>query len=193
VKKLLAAVAVTSLLASTSADADQRFLRAAAFFLSGGDNGLKYSVTTDGMEAIGSEDMGVVVLQDKDKPCTAYYISFYDEKLRIANGGDKLLKAAKVDFNRMPSPRDFGSSYTSGIGGTMASWVVNLPSDAMIETTVRHEKSGPVSISFPPTGRAWKTFSWFDTSFNGSGPRRLRALDFIRNNYCPGLPEVRGF
>jgi hypothetical protein len=182
---------VGALIASTTAHADQRFLKAAAFFLSGGDNGLKYSVLTDKTEAVGSEPMGVVVYQDKNKPCTVHYINFIDQKLRIANGGSNLLTAATVDFDRMPSPRDFGSSYTSGVGGTMMSWIANLPAHAMIETTVKHEKDD--SLSFPVTGKHWKTFSWFDTNANGSGLRRLMALDFIRNNYCAGLPEVRGY
>jgi len=188
-KKLFTTVAAMALLTAT-AHADARFLRAAVFFLDGGDDGLKYQITTDGMEVMGSEDTGAMIFQDKTDRCTVYYTNIRDE---IPDRGSKLMNARRVNFNKMPSPRDFGSSYVSGIGGRMWSWVASLPPDAMIETTVRHEKSGPVTVSFPPTGKYWKSISWFDTSVNGNGPRRLRALDFIRNNYCPGLPEVRGF
>src|SRR5215813_1306299 len=76
-KLFLASVAALSVLSASTAYADQRFLRAAVFFLSGGDNDLEYKVVTDGTEAIGSESMGIVAFQDKKDPCKVYFISFH--------------------------------------------------------------------------------------------------------------------
>ena len=165
---------------------DKRFvtwcrLRESIFF-GNGDAG------KDQIESAGSEARAAVIFQDKEQPCRVYYIDFaFGQETR---GG--LLHARAVDFRRMPSPRDFGSSFTSGIGGSMQSFVAKLPSDAMIETTVKRNKEDN-SMSYPPTGRVWKQYSWSITNSAEAGWSRLNALDFIRNNYCGGLPEVRGY
>jgi hypothetical protein len=102
------------------------------------------------------------------------------EKLEIARNGTKLLTAMTVDFSRIPSPRDFG--WVAG------GWTADLPANAMIESNIKGEEGG--SVSFVPTGKTYKSF--YSGSF-GNRSRRLNALDFIRNNYCVGLPELRGY
>jgi hypothetical protein len=173
-RTLLVVTAATALLTS-SAHADQRFLRAAAFFLNGYDDprfGLKADAAY-GFEAMSSPT--AVILQGKDKPCTVHFSN------QLA-----LPTLRTVDFNRMPGPRDFGyTRFGGGIGGPpQQSWFIdNLPADAMIETSVKKDEND--IVSFVPTGRRWK-------ELYNLGSRQLRALDFIRDNYCPGLP-MRGF
>jgi hypothetical protein len=185
-KTLLGMVAAAVLLMNTSAHADPRFLKAAAFFLIG-DLDLQYKVTTDNVETVEHPGLKAVVLQDESDPCIVHWINVGSQVSRTAT---VTLKSSTVNFNKMPSPRAFGTSFVSGIGGSMHSWVVNLPADAMCETTVQKNINKPM---YPPTGKCFKRFSWFDTNVNGTGPHRLRALDYIRNNFCAGLPEPNGY
>jgi hypothetical protein len=124
-----------------------------------------------------------MIFQDKEKPCTVHYIDL--------PGGQVPLTAMTVNFKRMPHSTDFGSSYVSGIGGRWRHGHVNLPADAMVESSLKRGEND--SVTFNPTGKGWKTFSWSISNPNEAGARRLAALDFIRNTYCGGLPAVRGY
>jgi hypothetical protein len=180
-KKLLATVAFVCGLAAP-AYADGRFLNAASYFLSGfdADNGVKYTVLKNGSEAAIGGDAGIMVFQDDHKPCTVHYMNFIVKKLEIAQGGPQVLTAMTVDFTKIPSPRDFGWA----AGG----WTVNLPANAITESNVKDAGNG--DVSFIPSGKTYKTFY---SGVFGNKSRRLNALDFIRANYCQGLPEVRGY
>jgi len=188
-KKLLMTIAATALLGST-AHADERFLKAAAFFLSGHiDQSLQYGSTKDGSELVVAN--GAITLQDKSDPCIVYFFDAPSAAMDVRMHGPKLMTMNRVDFNKMPSPRDFGSDFVSGIGGRMWSWGANLPRGAMTEVTARDDGDG--SMAFSPTGKYWKTFQWSATNTNETGFRRLGALNMIRANYCSGAPEIRGY
>jgi len=180
-KKLLATVALIGALVAP-AHADQRFLNAASYFLSGfdADNGVKYTVLKDGSEAAiwSTHGGGITIFQDEHNPCTVHYINFFALGLEVANGKRNFpLTATTVDFTKMPSPRDINMRYS-----------IYPPAGSMIESAVKDAGNG--SVSFVPTGKTFKSF--YFGSF-GNLSRRLNALDFIRANYCQGLPDVRGY
>jgi hypothetical protein len=180
-KKPLITLATLLTFASTSAYADSRFLKAVALFLIG-DIQLEYKVTSDNVEAVGNPVMKQVVFQDENDPCVVHHINIGSQALHTPT----LLKAITVNFSRMPSPRAFRSSFTSGVGGAMMSWIVYLPADAMCESDVQRKDD---RLTYPLTGKCFKSFSWADTNARGTGPLRLEALGEIRRNFCAGLPE----
>src|SRR5262245_56580070 len=48
---------------------------------------------------------------------------------------------------------------------------------------------GWYDLSTTPPGKLIKVDCWPGNSFTGAINRRLQALDYIRNNFCAGLPE----
>jgi hypothetical protein len=175
--QILVLTAVLAVVLSSSAHADQRFLNAALYFLRGVE-GIEYKTWDDGIEALAGQE-GRMVFRDQREPCTIYLVDLSNAKLQTALKGPHLMTALAINFSQMPSPRDFG--FNRG-------WYVTPPPGTLFETTVKNEegRGGPVQITFPPTGKVWSTY-------HVNAARQLNALDFIRNNYCPGLREVRGF
>jgi hypothetical protein len=182
--RLLTAITTAVALAmSTSAHADARFLQAAALVIVGSVGG-EYKALKGGNEVVEFPDLHALVFQDKNDPCVVHTISFNTE-----TSGPLL--SNEINFNRMPSPRAFNVQFVSGIGGSMVSYWVDLPKDAIRVTKVKQEADG--DVSYPPTGKYIPRMSWADTNANGTGPRRLGALDYIRRNFCRGRPEQDGY
>jgi hypothetical protein len=202
-KKLLIAIATMLalgvLFATAQAHAatpDEQFMRAVAFFWHGseGSEQVEYKVLRDGMPAAGDNTWHAVYYMDKDDPCVVHIVDFMFQGMNIPPGEKRLLKSTNVNFRNMPSPRAFGWEQVNLSwvrGGIATNWTVNLPADAICETTVKHEKDDTLTF---PNKKCFGSYGWGDGGLrDGSGlyrmQRRLKALDYIRKDFCGGAPE----
>ena len=84
-----------------------------------------------------------------------------------------------VDFNKLPSPRAmklFGGEFTTA--------EMELPNQAWCETKTTVSPEGLITVE-QDTTTCFKKYDLGGYKID----RRLKALDYIRNNFCPGQPE----
>jgi len=114
---------------------------------------------------------GTVFLVLEDEPCKVQWLP--------SRGNSPKQEMILIDFSKIPSPRAMKIT-TNAFGVVKATYM--MPPGARC--------SAWYDLSTDPPGkRVSKEDCWPGNSFTGNVYRRLKALDYIRNNFCPGLPE----
>jgi hypothetical protein len=192
-KKLLATVAFVAALASASqALADPpgehpSFLQAVVFFLSGHEppNYVRFFTDEKGGKRARSwyvregQYSSYEYVVDPVYPCTVYQIPIWSDDSFLY----KTPPATAINFLRMPSPR---AAYVAVDPAAYRQKLDNeqkvnfdLPKGAMMHP--KANETEPLKI--------W-SINMDHLSFGGTKMlRRLDALDYIRKNFCMGLPE----
>jgi hypothetical protein len=176
-----------------------QFLKAAAFFYNGVERELEY-ITDNGTtadNAIKDKLANTIYMVDGGgDPCLVHILDVGFQATADINKMQSL-KATHINFRKLPSPHAFDAWQQSpgpfyGRMTVTTYWEMNnLSADAICETGINFNNG---AISYP-NKKCLKSVHWNDDNENASYrmQRRLKALDYIRKNFCMGLPEPNGY
>src|SRR5262245_41180467 len=165
----VAALAIATTV-NTASGAQPSFLEAAAFFLTGEEH-LEKQAVNNGQAAVSVASKQFFFVMDNE-PCTVIWIDM--------NPGtqQRSVKAIHVNFSKLPGPNSINWNRNGYL-------ITGLVDGAICSSAVRKDASEPTGMSFPD-----KTCSgWFRNSPAGLGARQMHALQYIRDNFCMGLPQ----
>src|SRR6516162_6198239 len=171
--KFPAVLLAMGLAMTSQAHAGPSFLEAAAFYFKN-VQGLKVQRAKDATVAVQENLPGMgatVFMVDDDEPCT---LRIFD--MNVLPGKKKKVTVRHVNFSKLPGPRSVELG-NNGIAST-AVFMNNLVDGAICDSNYR------LSDGTYPGMSCHKDYWW-----SGNRVRRLNALEYIRDNFCMGLPQ----
>jgi len=171
-KSFVAVLLATGLAMMSQAHAGPSFLEAAIFYAENVE-GLEVQRLKDATIAIQPNLPGMggtIFMVNDDEPCT---LRIFDG--HVLPGKTRKLTVRHINFRKLPGPRSVELGNTSTSATTV--FMYNLIDGAICDSNY---KSGGAF----PNMSCHKDYYW-----SGNRVRRLNALEYIRNNFCMGLPQ----
>ena len=172
-RTFLISALIAAIPTATATAADVPFLQAAIFFFLGLEppHVTMATETKPGVKEKATLPSGTIFLVPEDEPCKVQWLAS-----RQLNSPKQ--EMILIDFAKIPSPRAMTVT-TNAFGVVTVTY--EMPPGAWCD--------GWYDLSTTPPGKLIKVDCWPGNSFTGAINRRLQALDYIRNNFCAGLPE----